>query len=154
MVNVQDNKCEHLIQFPISTELEQVTNLVESSMKYPTVLLKADTGANVNLMNSRTFDFIFKHRTVLQPSSFRMEAYGNNSEVEVLGKFYVFFRWKGRVCRQLFYKTDANNLPSLLSRDGCYTLGVIKPCYSVASTKNSKKFQAIPEVTPAQPTVS
>ena len=83
-----------------------------------------------------------------------MEAYGNNSVVKVLGKFHVFLRWKGRVYRQLFYVTDANNSPNLLSRDGCYTLGVIKPCYSVESMRNFSKFQAIPEVTPTQPTVS
>ena len=40
MVNVQDNKHKHLIQFPISTELEKVKNLVEGSTKCPTVLLK------------------------------------------------------------------------------------------------------------------
>ena len=45
-------------------------------------------------------------------------------------------------------------MPNLLSRDGCYTLGVIKTCYSVESMRNSSKFQAIPEVTPTQPTVS
>ena len=59
MVNVQDNKCKHLIQFPISTELEKVRNSVENSTshgKSPTVLLKADTSADVNLVNSRTFD--------------------------------------------------------------------------------------------------
>ena len=52
---MHDNKHKHLIQFPISTELEKVRNSVESS-KCPTVLLKADTGADVNLMNSKTFD--------------------------------------------------------------------------------------------------
>ena len=83
-----------------------------------------------------------------------MEAYGNNSTVEVLGKFHVFLRWKGRVYRQLFYVTNANNSPNLLSRDGCYTLGVIKPCYSVESTGNSSKFQGNLEVTPTQPTVT
>ena len=41
--------------------------------------------------------------------------------------------------------------PILLSRDGCYTLSVIKPCYSVESTGNSSKFQGNPEVTPTQP---
>ena len=95
-----------------------------SKTKCPTVLLKADTGADVNLMNSNTFDTLFKDRTILQPSSLRMEAYGN-SAVEVLGKFHVFLRWKGHVYRQLFYVTNANDLPNLLSRDGCYTLGVI-----------------------------
>ena len=55
MVSVNDkNKCKHLIQFPISTELEKVRNSVENSnSKCPTVLLKADTGADVNLMNSQ-----------------------------------------------------------------------------------------------------
>ena len=61
-----------------------MTNLVENSTKCPTVLLKADTGANVNLMNSKTFDSLFdRNRKVLDPTSLRMEAYGN-SAVEVL----------------------------------------------------------------------
>ena len=50
-----------LIQFLISTSLEKVRNLVESS-KFPTVLLKADTGADVNLMNSKTFDSLFNRK--------------------------------------------------------------------------------------------
>ena len=154
MVNIQDNKHKQLIQFPISTELEKVRKLVEGFIKSPTVLLKADTGGYVNLMNLRTFDSIYKDRTVLQRTSLRMEAYGNNSAVEVLGKFHAFLRWKGRVYRQLLYVTDANISPDLLSRDGCCTLGVIKPCCSMESTRNSNKFQAIPEVTPTQPTIS
>ena len=81
-----------------------------------------------------------------------MEAYGNNSAVEVLGKFYAFLMWKERIYRKLFYVTNANNSPNLLSRDGCYTLHVIKPCYSVESTGNSRKFQGNLEVTPTQPT--
>ena len=34
MVSVCDNKCKHLIQFPISTELGNVRNSVESSKCY------------------------------------------------------------------------------------------------------------------------
>ena len=80
-------------------------------------------------------------------------GYGN-STVEVLGKFHAFLRWKGRVYRQLFYVTSTNNSPNLLSRDGCYTFGVIKPCYSVDLTGYSSKFKGNPEVTPTQPTVA
>ena len=43
-----------------------------------------------------------------------------------------------------------NNSPNLLLRDGCYTLAVIKPCYSVESTGNSSKFQENPK----EPTVA
>ena len=153
IVNVQDNKCKHLIQFTISTELEKVRNSVESSTssgKCPTILLKADSGADVTLMNPRTFDSLFNgNRTILQPSSLRMNAY-RNSPVGVLGKFHVLLRWKGQVYRQLFYVTSMNNSLNLLSKDGCYTLGVIKPCYSVESTGNSSKFQRNIEVTPTQ----
>ena len=107
MVSVNDNnKHKHLIQFPISTNLEKVRNLVESS-KCPIVLLKLDTGADVNLMNSKTLDSLFD-RKVLDFTSLRMEAYGNNSAVEVLGKFHAFLRWKRKACRQLFlcYKCE------------------------------------------------
>ena len=68
MVNVQENKCKYMIQFLISMDLEKVRNLVEGSTKCPNVLLKYDTGAGLNLMNSRTFDSIFSDRTVLQPA--------------------------------------------------------------------------------------
>ena len=56
--------------------------------------------------------------------------------------------------RQLFHVTNANNSSNSFSRDDCYTLAVIKPCYSVESSRNSSMFQAIPEATPTQPTVS
>ena len=139
MVSVNDrNKCKYLIQFLISTNLEKVRNSVVSS-KCPTVLLKTDTGADVNLMNSKTFDSLF-NRKVLEFTSMRMGAYGNNSAVEVLGKFHKFLRWKGKVYIQLFYITNANNSPNLLSRDGCYTLGVIKLCYVVEADSSSSQF--------------
>ena len=153
MVNVQDNKCKHLIQFPISTELKKVRNLVEASTKCPTVLLKADMGADVNLMNSKRFNSISKDRSMLQPSSLRMEEYANGSAVEVLGKFHVFSGGKeGYTDNYSTSQIYANNSPNLLSRDGCYTLGVIKPCYSGESARNSSKFQAVPEVIPTEPT--
>ena len=52
---------------------------------------KADTGADVNLINSKTFDSLF-YRKELEFTSLRMEAYGNNSAVGVLGKFLTFLR--------------------------------------------------------------
>ena len=43
------------------------------------MLLKADTGANVNLMNRQTFNQLFGEAKVLQPTPIRMENYGNYS---------------------------------------------------------------------------
>ena len=137
MVHVKEtNWNNHIIQFPIGTHFKKVRN----SQNYSTVLLKADTGADVNLMNSNMFDRIIGDRTIQQLTSLRMEAYGNNTEFQVLGKFHAFLRWKGHVYRQLFYITNANASPNLLLRDSCYTLGVLKPCYSVETTERSSRF--------------
>ena len=116
--------------------------------------MKTDTGVDVNLMNSSTFDRIIGDRTVLQLTSLRMEANGNNTEFQMVGKFHAFLMWKGQVYRQLFYITNANASPNLLSRDGCYTLGVLKPCYSVETTEISSRLQGEPQATLTQPTIN
>ena len=118
--------------------------------KCSTILLKANTGADVNLMNKQTFNQLFGDNSLLQLTPIRMENY-ENSAVKVLGKFHAFLRWKGKVYRQLFYVTNCDQSPNLLSRDAYYTLGVLKPCYTVekaspvsrAST-DSTKFQVTP----------
>ena len=135
------HKKKHLIQFPISVNLEKVRKLAEGPC--PTVLLKADTGVDVNLLNSTTFDRIIGDRSILQPSTYKMEAYGN-STVDVLGKFFAFLRLKGKIYRQLFFMTRANASPNLLSRDGCYTLGVLKPFYLVETLKTLKSSSTQP----------
>ena len=82
-----------------------------------------------------------------------MENYGN-SAVKVLGMFHVFLKWKDNVYRQLFYVTNCDKSLNLLSHDACYTLGVLKPCYTVekalpvsrtsTDSTNPTKCQATP----------
>ena len=109
---------KHLIKFPIALEhtiLSSNKNNVDSPQS---VLLKADTGADMNLMNRKTFDELFgQAKGVLQPTPIKMENYGNTA-VKVLGMFHVFLRWKDKVYKQLFYVTDCDRSPNLLSR-GC-----------------------------------
>ena len=53
---------KHLIKFPIALEpttLRSNRNNVSSPQSTQSVLLKADTGADVNLMNRKTFDQLF-----------------------------------------------------------------------------------------------
>ena len=100
------------------------------------MLLKADTGADVNLMNRQMFNQLFGEAKVLQITPIRMENYGNTA-VKVLGMFHAFLRWKDKVYKQLFYITDCDRSPNLLSRDACYTLGVLKPCYTVENSTDS-----------------
>ena len=114
--------------------------------KCSTMLLKADTGTDVNLMNKQTFNQLFGEAKVLQLTPIRMENYGNTA-VKVLGMFHVFLRWKEKVYKQLFYVTDCDRSPNLLSRDACYMLGVLKPCYTVENSTDSTD-STLPQVTP------
>ena len=84
---------------------------------------------------------------MLKPTPIKMENYGNTA-VKVLGMFHAFLRWKDKVYRQLFYMTDCDRSPNLLSRDACYILGVLKPCYTVEKTtsKNTTKNTSSPTV--------
>ena len=128
---------KHLIKFPVALE---PTTLKGNNTDSPqsTVLLKADTGADVNLMNNKTFNPLFGGaKEVLKPTPIKMENYGNTG-VKVLGMFHAFLRWKDKVYRQLFYVTDCDRSPNLLSRDACYILGVLKPCYTVEKTTSKK----------------
>ena len=132
---------KHLIKFPLALDYTTLRSQIGNSTTPPqTVLLKADTGADVNLMNRQTFHQLFGMAKVLQLTPIRMENYGN-SAVKVLGMFYMFLRWKDKVYKQLFYITDCDRSPNLLSRDTCYTLGVLKPCYTVESGGNSTKCE-------------
>ena len=133
-------RTKHLIRFPVALEPTTLKgNNVNSPQSTPsTVLLKADTGADVNLMNRKTFNQLFgEAKEVLKPTPIKMENYGNTA-VKVLGMFHAFLRWKDKVYRQLFYMTDCDRSPNLLSRDACYTLGVLKPCYTVEKTTTKK----------------
>ena len=140
------NMNKHLIKFPVAlepTSLRSKGNNMDSPQS--TVLLKADTGADVNLMNSKTFNQLFgEAKEVLKPTPIKMENYGNTA-VKVLGMFHAFLRWKDKVYRQLFYMTDCDRSPNLLSRDACYILGVLKPCYTVEKTTSKK---TTPKTTP------
>ena len=148
---------KHLMKFPIALDYSTLRsrgsgdrwNNVENSTKSTahstqSVLLKADTGADVSLMNRKTFDQLFgETKEVLQLTPIRMENYGNTA-VKVLGMFHAFLRWKDKVYKQLFYITDCDRSPNCLSRDACYTLGVLKPCYTVENSTNSTDFAVSP----------
>ena len=135
---------KHLIKFPIALDyvILRDRNKMENSRgsngctKCSTMLLKADTGADVNLMNRQTFNQFFGEAKVPQLTPIRMENYGNTA-VKVLRMFHVFLRWKDKVYKQLFYVTDCERSPNLLLRDACFTLGVLKHCYTVEHSTDS-----------------
>ena len=100
---------KHLIKFPIA--LDYSTLRGRNKMEYSTsstghsicsiMLLKADTGADVNLMNRKTLDQLFgQAKGVLQLTPIRMENY-RNTAVKVPGMFHAFLRWKDKVLQRV-----------------------------------------------------
>ena len=76
------------------------------------MLLKADTGADINLMNRQTFNQLFEEaKDVLKPTPIKMENYGNTA-MKVLGMLHAFLRWKDKVYRQLFYNETVTDPPT------------------------------------------
>ena len=82
---------KYLIKFPIALEHTTLKRKNNTDSPQSTVLLKADTGADVNLMNRKTFSQLFGEAKVLQLTPIKMENYGNTA-VKVLGMFHVFLR--------------------------------------------------------------
>ena len=105
---------KHLIKFLIAFDYailrKKVENSTNSTKCSQSVLLKADTGADVNLMKRQMFNQLFgKAKDVLQLTPIRMENYGK-SAIKMLGTFYASLRWKGKVYKQLFMLLTVTDL--------------------------------------------
>ncbi|MCG8430518.1 MAG: hypothetical protein MJA29_05060, partial [Candidatus Omnitrophica bacterium] len=87
------------------------------------VIMQCDTGCDVNCINERTYRMLFPG-IPLQPQPSILQNYG--SEIEYLGTFTGFLRWKGKVWKQSFYVTTANDYPNLLCRKSCFAMGILK----------------------------
>ena len=92
---------KHLIKFPIALEPSTLrskgNNASSPQSTQSTVMLKADTGADINLMNRKTFNQLFgEAKEVLKLTPIKMENYGNTA-VKVLVMFHAFLRWKDKV---------------------------------------------------------
>ena len=91
-------------------------------------------------MNRKTFDQLFDSK-VLRPTPIRMEELWK-FDSESVGNVPCFSQMKDRVYKQLFYVTDCDRSPNLLSRDACHTLGVLKPCYTVERAPSAQQHLA------------
>ena len=83
---MEDNQCtliwsvspmlnKHLIKFPIALEHSTLRSNRNNACSPQSVLLKAETGADMNLMNRKTFNQLFgEAKRVLQPTPIKMET--------------------------------------------------------------------------------
>ena len=102
------------------------------------LILQADTGADMNAINKRTFDEVFPD-VQLEESTQILQNFDKRL-IKPIGSFRCFLRWKGHKYRVKF-EVMGIETPNLLSRETTFMMGILKKCLSVEKTQNEPNDQ-------------
>ena len=100
--------------------------------------LQADTGADANAINKKTFNEVFPD-VKLEESTYILQNFDKRL-IKPIGSFRCFVRWKGHKYRVKF-KVMGIDTPNLLSRETTFLMGILKKCLSVEKTPNDPNNQ-------------
>ena len=95
--------------------------------------LQADTGAEANAINKKTFNEIFPE-VELEKSTYVLHNFDKRL-IKPIGSFRCVLRWKGHKYRVKF-KVISIDTPNLLSRETTFLIGILKKCLSVKKAPN------------------
>ena len=90
--------------------------------------LQADTGADANAINKKTFDQLFAE-VELEESTFLLQNF-DKQLVKPIGSFRCFLRWKGHKYR-VKIEVMGTDTPNILSRETTFLMGILKKCLPV-----------------------
>ena len=100
--------------------------------------LQADTGADANAINKKTFNEVFPD-VELEESTYMLQNF-DKSLIMPIGSFRCFLRWKSHKYRVKF-EVMGIDTPNLLSRETTFLMGILKKCLSVEKTPNEPNNQ-------------
>ena len=100
--------------------------------------LQADTGADANAINKKTFNEVFPD-VELEESNYMLQNFDKRL-IRPIGSFRCFLRWKGHKYRVKFEVMGIDTL-NLLSRITTFLIGILKKCLSVEKTPNEPNNQ-------------
>ena len=100
--------------------------------------LQADTGADMNAINKKTFNELFPD-VELEESTQILQNFDKRL-IKPIGSFRCFLRWKGHKYRVKF-EVMGIDTPNLLSRETTFLMGILKKCLSVEKTPNEPNNQ-------------
>ena len=100
--------------------------------------LQADTGADMNAINKKTFNEVFPD-VELEESTHVLQNFDKRL-IKPIGSFRCFLRWKGHKYRVKF-EVMGIDTPNLLSRETTFLMGILKKCLSVEKTPNESNNQ-------------
>ena len=102
------------------------------------LILQADTGADMNAINKRTFNELFPD-VELEESTQILQNFDKRL-IKPIGSFRYFLRWKGHKYRVKF-EVMGIETPNLLSRETTFLMGILKKCLSVEKTQSEPNNQ-------------
>ena len=99
------------------------------------IILQADTGADMNAINKKTFTELFPD-VELEESTQILQNFDKRL-IKPIGSFRCFLRWKGHKYRVKF-EVMGIETPNLLSRETTFLMGILKKCLSVETAPNNQ----------------
>ena len=94
------------------------------------LIVRVDTGADVNCMNEKTFRKLFP-KVKLSVCPHEIKSFGNSSvDISTLGQFHTYLQFRGKKYLTTFIVTNANDCPNLLSHGATFRMGVPLPNYT------------------------
>ena len=99
------------------------------------IILQADTGADMNAINKKTFTELFPD-VELEESTHILQNFDKRL-IKPIGSFRCFLRWKGHKYRVKF-EVMGIETPNLLSRETTFLMGILKKCLSVETAPNNQ----------------
>ena len=101
------------------------------------LVVRVDTGADVNCMNEKTFKKPFP-KVKLSVCPHEIQNFGNSvADISILGQFRTYLQLRGEKYLNTFIVTNANDCPNLLSHGATFRMGVLLPNYLVENVVKS-----------------
>ena len=108
------------------------------------LVVRVDTGADVNCINEKTFKRLFP-KVKLSVCPHEIQNFGNSvADISILGQFCTYLQFRGEKYLNTFIVTNANDCPNLLSHRATFRMGVLLPNYpeeNVVKRENVPNFK-------------
>ena len=93
------------------------------------LVVRVDTGSDVNCMNEKTFKKFFP-KVKLSVCPHEIQNFGNSvADISILGQFHTYLQFRGEKYLNTFIVTNANDCPNLLSHGATSRMNVLLPNY-------------------------
>ena len=105
------------------------------------LVVRVDTGADVNCMNEKTFKRLFP-KVKLSVCPHEIQNFGNSvTDICILGQFHTYLLFRGEKYLNTFIVINVNDCPNLLSHGATFRMGVLLLNYP---EENVVKGESVP----------